>query len=224
MNIIARLVEIGAPADVIEEVALLCAEKRLLDERRKKDRERKHSVRGHPRTSEESLDTRGSPSRARVDVKTTNSVDRTSKLHTGKKSKPRDHPLPDDWKLTPSLIEYAERKGLSRSDASELAEAMRNWAGSKGIERKSWDQTFQTFVQREAKERKANGHGKTANRSSLLDLYDELNEEIAGYERAENEGGGEPISRRNDGGLEDAAGGREGSSSIVPLRLSGSRH
>lgn len=45
MSLIARLIEAGAPADVIEEVALLVAEKRSLDARRENDRQRKQAER-----------------------------------------------------------------------------------------------------------------------------------------------------------------------------------
>lgn len=45
MSLVARLIEAGTPADLIEEVALLVAAARLLDERRTADRARQHAHR-----------------------------------------------------------------------------------------------------------------------------------------------------------------------------------
>lgn len=64
MSLIARLIAIGAPADIIEDVAMLVAEAKTatatIEARKKKDRERK-ALKNFPRNSTESMEKESTP-------------------------------------------------------------------------------------------------------------------------------------------------------------------
>ena len=151
MTLIARLIEAGTPADLIEEVALLVAEKRALDQRRKHERERKRKSRdvtgGHG-TSGDTPEQKG-PHTPKKDIPPV-----TPKGVTAPQgAKRRGSRIPDDW-VPPPVADLGPKfqalaaQWTSGSYQTEAAAFQAYWQAETGAKasKSNWKRAWENRV------------------------------------------------------------------------------
>jgi len=151
----------GASVDVILAAveAELVAEGERVQARRAKDAERQRQWRsGHPSSQSVTVshsDVNGSlSSLLSSSTSTTKQVESTK---VSKKERARKSLLPDDWQQKPSHYELAKKYNFPPEYVDRKADALRDWAGGKGIMRANWDQVLNGFIR--PKEGQSNGFG-----------------------------------------------------------------
>lgn len=147
-SLIARMIEAGTPADIIEEVAMLLAEKRAHDERKRKDRDRKR----HQRHSTDSEDVHGQDGQDRTGADPAPpppfppDPPKPPPPHPdGVTTRARNGRIPGDWKpgqLPPSVKTLADLWPPGRIER-ELDGFRDFWlAKSRDYRRENWDRVW----------------------------------------------------------------------------------
>ena len=163
MSLLARLIEAGTPAALIEEVAMLLAEKKISDaaiaDRREKDRNRQERKRSRENTDCHVTE-RDSNNGAFPAPPNENNL--TPPTHTPVYKTPRARRLPADWVPAPlpsQLLDQvlAWKAGLLESELAKF----RDWAASapdKTGLKKDWDAAWRNWLRRKIEEGPKNGN------------------------------------------------------------------
>ena len=167
MSLLARLIESGTPAALIEEVAMLLAEKKISDaaiaDRRAKDRSRQERKRSRDEVechvTERDISNGAFPAPP-------NENNLTPPTHTPVYKTPRARRLPADWVPAPLPSQLLDQVSAWKAGLleSELAK-FRDWAAAapdKTGLKKDWDAAWRNWLRRKSEEGSGNG---TANRT-----------------------------------------------------------
>ena len=163
MSLLARLIEAGTPAALIEEVAMLLAEKKISDaaiaDRRAKDRSRQERKRSRDEAdchvTERDIGNGAFPAPP-------NENNLTPPTHTPVNNTPRARRLPADWVPAPLPSQLLDQVSAWKAGLleSELAK-FRDWAASapdKTGLKKDWDAAWRNWLRRKIEEGPKNGN------------------------------------------------------------------
>lgn len=163
MSLLARLIEAGTPAALIEEVAMLLAEKKISDaaiaDRRAKDRSRQERKRSRDEAechvTERDISNGAFPAPP-------NENNLTPPTHTPVYNTPRARRLPADWVPAPLPSQLLDQVSAWKAGLleSELAK-FRDWAASapdKTGLKKDWDAAWRNWLRRKIEEGPKNGN------------------------------------------------------------------
>lgn len=140
----AEIILAAVEAELLAEGARVQASKAKAAERQQRWRD-KRNVSQHLVTSRDVT----APSRAPLSSFLPSLSETQIKKEESKKERAADHrksALPSDWKPSEAHYAKAAKRNLPRSFVDDQADAMRDWAASKGVMRHSWDATFNGFL------------------------------------------------------------------------------
>jgi hypothetical protein len=174
MSLLARLIEAGTPAALIEEVAMLLAEKKISDaaiaDRREKDRNRQERKRSRENTDCHVTE-RDSNNGAFPAPPNENNL--TPPTHTPVNKTParKETPFPDQWEpiLTPAAKQIVD--GWPPGMFERQLASFRDHAADKGRKSKDWQAAFRTWINKADEWKPKNG---TANRTGSVDRRSSL--------------------------------------------------